>query len=134
MNRQIKFRWWTGKLMTENLIVNGFVSSALNGKNVMQFTGFKDKNGKEIYEGDIVRQKLIDHMEEEGWFWLYSVVEFEMGCWVLKEIGFDYSNNALYNTLEYYNHLYDECNEFEVCGNIFENPELLTPNLKTPNI
>ena len=122
MKREIKFRWWTGEKMIDNVIVNGFVNPVLNGKNVMQFTGFKDKKGDEIYEGDIVREAIIDTQEEKGWFWIYSTVEFEMGCWVLKEIGYDYSR---YDSLLDHIHLYDSTEEIEVCGNIFENPEML---------
>jgi|LSQX01.3.fsa_nt_gb uncharacterized phage protein (TIGR01671 family) len=136
MNREIKFRAWSvwyedeekeGMTSAEMLAFAEYdlLKNHLQESDVffpMQFTGFKDKNGKEIYEGDIVKEKLIDHMEEEGWFWNYSVVEFEKGCWVLKQVGFDYSK---YDNLFDYNLLYQDCTEVEICGNIFENPELL---------
>ena len=63
---------------------------------LMQFTGLKDKNGKEIYEGDIVKGEVENNK-------FISVVEFQNG-------GF--SINTLW--------------EPEVIGNIFENPELIT--------
>jgi hypothetical protein len=61
MNREIKFRAWDGKQMDYNDI---FIRASGNppiyeGRErpdltLMQFTGLKDKNGNEIYEGDIV--------------------------------------------------------------------------------
>ncbi|WP_412519736.1 YopX family protein [Staphylococcus simulans] len=71
---------------------------------VMMSTGLKDKNGKEIYESDIVRNSYGE---------LY-VVEWLDGSFVLTE---------------FYNGGYDHCyinnpTEYEVVGNVYENPEL----------
>jgi uncharacterized phage protein (TIGR01671 family) len=68
---------------------------------LMQYTGLKDKNGKEIYEGDIVKTRKGGHK---------IIVEFIRG----KFEPFDDSGE--------YGHFAEEC---EVIGNIYENPELL---------
>lgn len=72
---------------------------------VMMSTGLKDKNGKEIYESDIVRNSYDE---------LY-VVEWLDGSFVLTEFyngGYDH-------------YIIDSSTEYEVLGNIYENPELL---------
>jgi uncharacterized phage protein (TIGR01671 family) len=71
---------------------------------LMQFTGLKDKNGKEIYEGDIVQR---------------GIITFSRGKFVGQYYG---SNGNLYE--EWEDDLYQE-NNIEVIGNIYENPELL---------
>lgn len=72
---------------------------------LMQYTGLKDKNGVEIYEGDIVKS--------EQWYPQTYKVIFEEGSFGFKrEVG-DYLNSLHY--LE----------SFEVIGNIYQNPELI---------
>lgn len=75
---------------------------------LMQSTGLRDKNGKEIFDGDI----LFGHAGEDFW----EVVEFDEadGKWVRKDLCY-------YSKLDL-----SENNEFmEIVGNIYENPEFL---------
>ena len=74
---------------------------------LMQSTGLKDKNGVEIFEGDIVRWHDVVT-------WDYSVT-FKDGVFCISD---DPSSN--------FYHLKEDINgKFEVIGNIYENPELL---------
>ena len=125
--REILFR---GKCQTGEWVCGGFVSR--NGKpeivecdraddgdfifttqvdptTVGQFTGLKDKNGKMIFEGDVVH---VDNYDE-GWD---SIVEFNGGAFAVDVEGKEYDYTAI-GWVEY---------ETEVIGNIHEGGEKCT--------
>jgi uncharacterized phage protein (TIGR01671 family) len=67
--------------------------------NLMQYTGLKDKNGVEIYEGDVIE---------------YEEMEVETGGYYTETI-----------TVEYVAPMFSANEEGEVIGNIYQNPELI---------
>lgn len=81
---------------------------------VQQFTGLKDKNGKEIYEGDIVN--IFNHNQAE------EVMYEPCGT----AFGFFKHDSASREdgTFEVLSD-YTGCDGYEIIGNIFENPQLL---------
>jgi uncharacterized phage protein (TIGR01671 family) len=121
--REIKFRTWNKKTNTMCLLcpLDGIGhcccgESSLNEdyfKNddyvVMQYTGLKDKNGKEIYEGDLLGDPTH----------IMFKVEFVMGSFMARNTKNDNDLRLLYYVAD----------SLPVIGNIYENPELLT-NLK----
>lgn len=88
----------------EKLTDGGFVAE--------QFTGQKDKNGKEIYEGDILKRL---YLSLSG---LKLVETGDYDFWAVKWNNAGFWNFAVNNTFETFM-------LFEVVGNIHENPELL---------
>ena len=83
---------------------------------LMQFTGLQDKNGKDIYCGDIVKLK-----ENEYYFERSGEVIFEEGTFKIKNV--ELWNDGTYN--HYSLEILDT--EFcEIIGNIHENKELIT--------
>jgi uncharacterized phage protein (TIGR01671 family) len=82
---------------------------------LLQFTGLKDKNGKEIYDGDIVKCLLATEPEDKGF-----ICKFKDYRWKFNNVR--YPDDDFYGTVNY-NYIQQNC---EVIGNIYENPELLS--------
>ena len=120
--REIKFRAWNGVLMLADcphlmLDSRGLPywhfgcsePSPMSDTVLMQSTGLKDKNGKKIYEGDVLdgsvfgRAIVEAHKDNPG----YLVARYLRKT--IDDYGFDNVNG----------------HEYEVIGNIYENPELL---------
>lgn len=128
MNREIKFRAWVseeGVMVDNDYLKDNSYEDILEffGKEglLMQFTGLHDKNGKELYEGDIVSFSIFDHNGSDTQY--KGVVRWKNAMF---EIWHDTKS-------EYYGSdggfvlawAHSQDDEFEVIGNIYENPELL---------
>lgn len=124
--REIKFRAWdnTTKEMLQLQKMSFKTSKCMPyGGNIefefdslMQYTGLKDKSGKEIYEGDILSIEIKDKTIKDKIIVSGNTVVEYKNCkfgvvwgWHRDFIGLD----GFYNT------------DFKIKGNIYENPELL---------
>lgn len=131
--REVKFRVWDGQKMAtpEAIGEYGWYLTGRdfeNGRNnpfdtLMQYTGLKDKNGKEIYEGDIVKCEGCEHVEtvpagDDGYRDIYADV---IGQVIFAEAEYQFTGHSA-GPLPL--HAYEE---FEVIGNIYETPNLLNP-------
>lgn len=139
MNREIKFRAWDGSKMhnkvsalyplfyrdgkypcrVDDTVTDQHISPVV----IMQYIGLKDKNGVEIYEGDI-----LCNDEYQTWEWR-GVVKFSHGVFGAEWLSNVKSQSMVGSWGQKHNlrKLDDDIIERQiVIGNIYENPELLT--------
>jgi uncharacterized phage protein (TIGR01671 family) len=119
-NREIKFRAYFGGIMYYSdsqesakllniplgkSIIGGFMAAFAFDETLMQFTGLYDKNGKEIYEGDIM---VLPGGTNK------SVIEYKDGAYHFSFEEFDI------NPIRQ-----DRTKRWEIIGNIYQHPDLL---------
>lgn len=119
---KLKFRAWDGERL-RNVNTIGWVDDGVDFVTtprysgpaedfiLMQYTGLKDKNGVEIYDGDIVKYIHIDYIDQNTSVYRYFIVECESAA----EGMYPFNN-------EYFSVYGDD---YEIIGNIYENPEMM---------
>ena len=132
--KELKFRAWdkTNKEMLKVDVIDFYFKEIrvlpYDGNNfsmkfkhveIMQSTGYHDKNGVEIFEGDIINSGYLfkgSPFEEEDEY------EEEKGVVTFFNCGF---NIEFKNHINLFIDIILSCENLEVIGNIYENPELL---------
>ena len=100
--------YWDGVKGSVLGIINQYLKDS--DKVFMEYIGRNDKNGKDIYEGDILICQALFSSKSFKKKEHRAVVTYQLGSFIPKSIGETYVLN------------FDNC---EVIGNIYENPELL---------
>lgn len=130
-NREVKFRVWVDKYQSAELPFSQEPYMAIQGepdietlqsfmfhygdqKNLMQWTGLKDKNGKEIWESDIVKCQYG-----------FGVVVFNAGCFMVEWKDDPDAEMELLAFLPNPNRGRAGKDRFEIIGNVHEHPQII---------
>lgn len=138
MSREIKFRAWStpDNIMHNNVYIYPYPNSMVVGRDdksigfdgidvvVMQYTGLKDMNEVEVYEGDILKFTEIDEESVLG----VGVTDIAQVKWIDDlaqwRVVFPSGRRTELHCILEVPYFYDQ----EVIGNVYENPELIGDN------
>lgn len=126
MSREIKYQAWISELnkmvqvVSHNFEVGGTHFKDLNGREyfinkgviLREYTGLKDKDGKEIFEGDVLHAK--------GFWGIYIVWDKENARFGILNTDWVVSQGHITKMP-----IFELSSVYEIVGNIYENPELL---------
>ena len=136
MSREIKFRAWDTSDIEKGGYMLGpydlkdaiFSHNEVRRLNLMQFTGLHDKNGKEIYEGDVLGFWDIDETNYQK-FVDDNFPDFNTwdGKKIYKKSIIKWSNDAYGWRMPMQSRLNISMDSVEIIGNIYENHELCQP-------
>lgn len=113
----LKYMWFQDDLIEEfelnDTVMNDYITAYPDEITLIQSTGLKDKNGKEIFEGDILAFETDEGILNVNVFWdnKHALFMFESKKYNEEELLAELVVNNTY--------------PFEISGNIYENPELL---------
>lgn len=126
-DKPIKFKMSYDWAFEEYAPINDLLNSFDDDHKIMQYTGLKDKNSKEIYEGDVLQKYITDYEHEDYQEFVdsgYETIEpmkkitdvcsLEHFRYWLKNESFGYEGEYL-----------ESPEDWEIIGNIYENPELI---------
>ena len=128
--REIKFRAWDGEKMYKNALVGGYEETVpavwqqgngwvhLTQSDLMQYTGLKDKNGVEIYEGDYIKEAESHILQVMFTNLSWCVKWKDSGETICEPISGAFNGDEI-------SHKQMKFKYYEVIGNIHENKELL---------
>ncbi|MBO5387167.1 MAG: hypothetical protein J6A59_03395 [Lachnospiraceae bacterium] len=151
--REIKFRgkgiitnnWFEGSLLTteDGGVIYGKSVGGVKKETIGQYTGLKDKNGKEIYEWDIllikeykndalyygfnyeeIKELSLKDVRGELKYSYKALIHYEEGCFIVSPKNINRCEmyiSEMFGDMKCSQPIY----EYEVIGNIHDNPELL---------
>ena len=102
-----------GKVYSGDVGIPEYTIDVTNQVILMQYTGCRDKNGIEIYEGDVIKDKY-----DKTW-----LVQWYVGAFVITNKIPDSDGQT--TTYSHFSNVSNHHFYFEVIGNMWENPELL---------
>ena len=102
-----------GKVYSGDVGIPEYTIDVTNQVILMQYTGCRDKNGIEIYEGDVIKDKY-----DKTW-----LVQWYVGAFVITNKIPDSDGQT--TTYSHFSNVSNRHFYFEVIGNMWENPELL---------